>query len=163
MSMGLAIVRSTNERIVLWLASGGGVGFLPYIPGTLGTLVGVPISLALNRLAASEPLAAIAALAALVVLAIGLAHRAARILAMKDPGIIVVDEIAGFALASFMTESVVGLVVAFVFFRFFDIAKVSPAARFEAFSGGAGIVLDDMVAGFYTFLLLRLFSAASWI
>jgi phosphatidylglycerophosphatase A len=154
-------MRQTARRIILILASGAGVGFSPYVPGTLGTLVAVPVSLAVNRLAEIEPVIALFALAGLTLIAIAVAGRAARILAMKDPQIVVIDEIAGFALANFLTNSVSGLVVAFVLFRIFDIAKVFPASRLETLPGGAGIVLDDIAAGLYTFLVLRLLALVS--
>jgi phosphatidylglycerophosphatase A len=153
--------RSITQRIIILLASGGGVGFLPRIPGTLGTVIAIPISLALNRLAAIDPFTAAVTLAALVLVAIVLADQAARVLERKDPPIVVIDEIAGFALANFMTGGTIGLIIAFVFFRFFDIAKVFPADRLEALPGGVGIVLDDIMAGLYTFVILRLLSATS--
>ena len=153
-------MRRTTRNITLLLASGGGVGFLPYIPGTLGTLIAIPVSLAINRVAASEPFLAAGALLGLTLLAIGLADQAARILGTKDPQIVVIDEIAGFAAANFLTDSTTGLVLAFVLFRFFDIAKISPARQLETLPGGAGIVLDDMIAGLYTFVILRLLSSS---
>ena len=153
----------TTRNIFLLLASGGGVGFLPHIPGTLGTLIAIPLSLGLNHLAATDTLTAAVALGGLVLVAIALAGRAAQILEKKDPPVVVVDEIAGFALANFMTEGITALILAFVLFRFFDIAKVFPAARLEALPGGAGIVLDDIMAGLYTFLILRLLSSTSLI
>ena len=156
-------MRRTRRNIILLLASGGGVGFLPYFPGTLGTLIAIPLSLGLNRLAATDASTAAFALAGLMLIAISLADQAARILGAKDPQIVVIDEIAGFALANFLTDSTIGLILAFVLFRFFDIAKVFPASRLEALPGGAGIVLDDIMAGSYTFLILRLLSSASLI
>lgn len=147
-------------KFVLLLASGAGVGFLPGIPGTFGTLVGLPVSLALNRLAIAHPLLAIAGLVALVFVAMVIADQAARILNAKDPQIIVIDEIAGFALANFLSDSVAAVVIAFVLFRLFDIAKVYPARRLESLPGGAGVVLDDVLAGLYVFVILRLLTWA---
>lgn len=154
-------MRRTARYITLLLASGGGVGYLPYMPGTWGTLVAIPFSLAVNRLATGELVLAVGALFGLMLVAIVLANQAGRLLATKDPQIVVVDEIAGFAAANFLTDSTTGLILAFVLFRFFDIAKVFPARQLEALPGGAGIVLDDMIAGVYTFLILRLLSLAA--
>jgi len=123
--------------------------------------VGIPVSLAVNRLAAITPTWAIFTLLGLTLIGIGLADRAAQILAKKDPAAVVIDEIAGFALANFLSSSMTGLILAFVLFRFFDIAKVFPAAQLEALPGGAGIVLDDIMAGLYTFLILRLLANAN--
>jgi phosphatidylglycerophosphatase A len=148
----------TGRNIILFLASGFGTGYLPYCPGTFGTLIALPISLIVNRIALEEPWLGAISLAGLAAIALWLGDQAARILGTKDPQTVTIDEIAGFALANFLTVSLAGLVIAFVLFRFFDIAKIFPARRLEALPGGAGIVLDDMLAGLYSFLLLRLLS-----
>jgi phosphatidylglycerophosphatase A len=148
----------TGRNIILFLASGFGTGYLPHCPGTFGTLIALPVSLIVNRIALDEPWLGAISLAGLAVIAVWLADQAAYILGTKDPQTVTIDEIAGFALASFLTVSLAGLVIAFVLFRFFDIAKIFPARRLEALPGGAGIVLDDMLAGLYTFLILRLLS-----
>lgn len=154
----LAFMHRASEKIVLLLASGGGAGYLPHCPGTFGTVIGVPVSLLVNRIASQEAWLGAITLAALTAIAIGLADQAARILGKKDPQAITIDEIAGFTLASFLTVSSAGLVLAFLLFRFFDIAKIFPARRLEMLPGGTGIVLDDVVAGLYTFVILRLLS-----
>ena len=148
----------SGPNITLLLASGFGTGYLPYCPGTFGTLVALPVSLVVNRIARDEPWIAALSLAVFAAIAAWLAGRAANILKSKDPRTVTIDEIAGFALANFLTVGLPGFVIAFVLFRFFDIAKIFPARRLEALPGGAGIVLDDMLAGLYTFLLLRLLS-----
>ena len=145
------------------LASGGGIGFSPFFPGTLGTLSAIPVALAINGLGVGYPLAALTVLVGLILFAVWLSDRAAKILGVKDPQIIVIDEIAGFAVAAFLTNTLPGLIAAFVLFRFFDIAKVYPASKLESLPGGAGIVLDDIMAGLYTFLILRVLSYTSLI
>lgn len=68
----------------------------------------------------------------------------------EDPGLIVIDEVAGYAVALlFVQPSISALLIAFVFFRLFDIVKIQPARLVENIGGGAGIVLDDIVAGIY--------------
>jgi len=121
------------------------------------------VALAINGLAVGHPLAALTGLVGLILFAVWLSDQAAKILGLKDPQIIVIDEIAGFAVAAFLTSALPGLIVAFVLFRFFDIAKVYPASRLESLPGGAGIVLDDIMAGLYTFLIVRVLSYASLI
>jgi phosphatidylglycerophosphatase A len=152
-----------KRSVIVFLASGCGIGFAPYFPGTLGTLIAIPLALVLNRFAAVHLTASAAALTGLIVFAIWVSQMAANILQAKDPQIIVIDEIAGFAVAAFLTETLSGLILAFVLFRFFDIAKVFPASKLEQLPGGAGIVLDDIMAGIYTFLILRLSSHAGLI
>ena len=70
---------------------------------------------------------------------------------------IVIDEMVGFMVANFMAPRSAMLVgVAFILFRLLDIAKVYPLSRLERLPGGAGIVLDDVMAGLYVFGILRL-------
>jgi phosphatidylglycerophosphatase A len=84
---------------------------------------------------------------------------AADMLSAKDPSVIVIDEIAGFLLANFNAPAgLMPLLLAFVLFRLFDIVKVYPASYLQELSGGSGIVLDDMVAGLYTFAIIQLLS-----
>ena len=75
----------------------------------------------------------------------------------KDCPKIVIDEVAGFLLANFFSPpQLKPVALAFLLFRFFDIIKVFPAARAERISGGLGVILDDLIAGLYTFVILRL-------
>jgi len=146
---------------MLLFATGFGVGYLPRLPGTAGTLLAVPLSLGLNALASISLPIAVLTLAAAICCAIWLSTGAALILEQKDPPVIVIDEIVGFMVANFMAPlGVIPLGVAFLLFRFFDIAKVYPLSRLEKLPGGAGIVLDDVMAGLYVFGILRL--VLSW-
>ena len=130
---------------------------MPIFPGTVGTLVAIPFSLGLNRLAEFSPPIATIALVGAIFCAIALATKAARLLQQKDPGIIVVDEIVGFLLGNFSAPMTLPVMLAsFLLFRFFDIAKVFPASQLERIPRGAGIVLDDIMAGIYTLAAVRL-------
>ena len=148
----LAISRSPT----LILASCAGVGLLPWAPGTWGTLAGLPLSLAINRLALTEPVVAGGAVIGLTILAVLVADRAARLVGVKDPSIIVIDEIAGFTLANFQSGTPAVVITAFVLFRLFDIAKAFPGRKLEALPGGVGIVSDDILAGLYTLVIVNL-------
>jgi phosphatidylglycerophosphatase A len=118
----------------------------------------IPISLGLNRVAAHvSVLVAGMVLVVAIVSAIALATQAADLLRQKDPGIIVIDEVVGYLLGNFAAPMTLSaLLASFLLFRFFDIAKVFPASQLERFPGGAGIVLDDIMAGIYTFAVMRL-------
>ena len=127
---------------------------LPRAPGTWGTLVGgVPAYLAL---AALPPLLAGAGGVALVLLAVVVAGRAERALGVHDPGVITIDEVAGFLVTMAGAPAEPRYVVAgFVLFRVFDIVKPFPANRIDRqLPGGWGTVLDDCVAGLYGWLVL---------
>jgi phosphatidylglycerophosphatase A len=89
------------------------------------------------------------------------AGRAERILGETDPGVVVVDEIAGQLVAlCFLPVSVPVLVAAFVLFRVLDVLKPWPARRLESLPGGSGIMADDLLVGVYANLLLH--GLATW-
>ena len=149
---------------MLFCATGAGAGYFPRMPGTMGTVVAIPFSLGLNWIATSHFWLALFILFAAIVFAIWSADEAAKILKQKDPQRVVIDEIVGFLLANFsMPASTVALLCSFALFRFFDIAKVFPINRIERLPGGAGIVLDDVMAGFYALICLRVISGFGWL
>ena len=94
-------------------------------------------------------------LVAVVVLGTWAAHLAERRLGGKDPGAIVIDEVAGMTLSVVvlpLTPAV--LFVAFVLFRIFDVVKPEPARVSQRLSGGLGVMVDDLFAGLYALVLL---------
>ena len=130
----------------------------------MGSLVAVPISLTLNRLAETAPMFALILLVGLTFGAIKISTIAAEILHAKDPQIIVADEIVGFMIANFLTPlRWAPVLLGFLLFRIFDIAKVYPAARLEKLPGGLGIVLDDVLAGVYAFVIVQTFIYWRWL
>ena len=136
-----------------------GVGYSPLAPGTCGSLVGLGIFLLL----ASLPLQV---LAIIVVTWAGIwaASRVERILGLKDPGKVVVDEVAGQMIALLPVWAFangpykLAIIISFTLFRLFDIFKPYPARKFESLRGGLGIMADDLVAGVYAALVLSLFA-----
>lgn len=83
------------------------------------------------------------------------AHVVERALGDKDPGVIVVDEVAGMTLSVLaLPLTLPVLLVAFVLFRIFDVVKPFPANRAQALSGGLGVMIDDLIAGLYTLLVV---------
>ena len=145
------------QKVVLLCATGAGVGYVPVVPGTVGTLAAIPLSACLNRLADISLLAAGTILVLAILCAISFAGKAADILRQKDPGVIVIDEIVGYLLANFAVPiSTRNLLMTFVLFRFFDITKIFPASRLEQLPGGVGIVADDLMAGLYSLAVMGL-------
>jgi phosphatidylglycerophosphatase A len=142
----------------LLAATGGGAGYARRFPGTLGTCLAIPCSLVLNQLAIHTVYGGVLVLVGFTALAIWLSGKAAAFLVhKKDPQVIVIDEIAGFLIANFLNQPKLSSVaLAFILFRFFDIVKLFPAAQAEELPSGFGIVLDDAVAGVYTFAILQL-------
>jgi phosphatidylglycerophosphatase A len=146
-----------RNKFILFAATGARAGYFPLFPGTIGTLVAIPISIFLNRLASVAIWPALLALVLAVFCAISIATRASQILRQKDPGLIVIDEVVGFMVANFHApERATPIILSFILFRFFDIAKFYPTGRLERLPNGSGIVLDDIMAGVYTFAIIQL-------
>jgi phosphatidylglycerophosphatase A len=136
-----------RDRLVKWIASGFGAGLVPVAPGTAGSLLGVGYWWLLTR---ASPWAYWLVFAAGVVFAVWCAGEAAELLRKPDPPCVVIDEIAVMPLVL----AGVGMhpwqiVVGFLWFRLFDIWKPTPVRQAQAFSGGLGIVLDDLLAACY--------------
>jgi Phosphatidylglycerophosphatase A and related proteins len=143
-----------NEKIIKLLATGFGSGLSPFAPGTIGTLVGIPVCLVcLPLIWPARFLCAIV----LSALAIFISGRAEIIYQKKDDQRIVIDEIAGFQVAM-LPVAITGLhlLVAFVLFRIFDIWKPFPIRNLQELPGGWGVVIDDVVAGIYAGVLMML-------
>jgi phosphatidylglycerophosphatase A len=135
------------------VATGLGSGYSPLAPGTAGSLVGVLLFLPLAGLAWPVQLAATTALTLVGVLAAG---RAARLVGRKDPGLVVVDEVAGQWITFLaLPFTPVTALAGFLLFRVMDILKPWPARDLERLPGGFGIMADDVAAGIYAQLLLR--------
>lgn len=133
-----------------------GVGYLPLMPGTYGSLVAVGIFLGFTRLATGSALVALVLVSIVVVTFAGIwaASRTEALANRKDPRKIVVDEVAGqlislFPLTLFAHWSIVAVIISFILFRFFDIVKPYPARRLEGLKGGLGVMCDDLIAGVY--------------
>lgn len=137
------------------LATGCYVGRFPIAPGTLGSLIGILVAWGFSLLI--WPLAIVATLV-LVLVAVWIAREAENHLQRKDPGCIVIDEIAGQCIALLCLPLTLGTCVAgFFLFRLFDIAKPPPARYLERrLSGGWGVVMDDVAAGIMAHIVLRL-------
>jgi len=135
-----------------------GAGRAPIVPGTVGTLAAVPLAvLAEHFLPAWGFLAAALGIAILGVWASGVA---ARVMAVRDPGQVVIDEVAGyFVTLLFLPAGAWTLLLGFILFRAMDIIKPQPARWAEGLPGGWGIVADDLIAGVYANLALRLLGA----
>lgn len=142
------------RHVVMCLATGCYLGRIPFAPGTWGSLLGIPLAYGLSLLPWSL---SIPVFVLFVVAAVGIAHLAERQLGQKDPGSIVIDEVAGQCLAlMFIPLTAFTCIAAFLLFRLFDIAKPPPARYLEKrFSGGLGIVLDDLAAGIMAHIVLR--------
>ena len=94
------------------------------------------------------------ALAAVVAVGIWASHRVEEMLGRKDPGVIVIDEVAGMMVAVLLLPHTPGVLLsAFLLFRLLDIWKPFPAREAQALRGGVGVVVDDLIAGVYALVL----------
>ncbi|HUF49152.1 MAG TPA: phosphatidylglycerophosphatase A [Vicinamibacterales bacterium] len=141
------------NRLATILATSGGAGYVPVAPGTAGSAVGVGIYL----LAADRGVVTLGVLTALITLAgIWAADRAIVLFSNRDPGPVVIDEVAGQLVALLGTGADwTGALAGFLLFRAFDIIKPWPVGRLEALPGGVGIMADDLMAGLYANLVLQ--------
>ena len=132
-----------------------GTGLSPLVPGTAGTLGTVPLVLVLWW-AGSWPLHVLMTVA-IVLIGIWASGDAERRYGRKDPGAIVIDETAGYLVATLAFPLTWWhLLGSFALFRAFDILKPWPAGRLERLPGAYGIMIDDLFAGLYANLVLRL-------
>lgn len=144
-----------RAQITEAIATAGYVGYIPFAPGTFGAAIGCLIYLAVPYI----PVAMIfIGLAGFIAFSVWIAGEAEKILNSKDPGCVIIDEIAGMMVTFFaLPRSVYIGIAGFVIFRFFDILKPFPIKWMEKkFSGGFGVVIDDVAAGVISNIVLRL-------
>jgi phosphatidylglycerophosphatase A len=136
------------------LGTGFGSGYAPVAPGTAGSAVG--LLLFWWPLATWGLPAQVAATLVVFVAGIVAAGQVARRAGHEDPGIVVVDEIVGMWVSLLaLPFTPVTAVAGFVLFRIMDVVKPWPARSLERLHGGLGIMADDVMAGVYANLLLR--------
>ena len=157
--------RTLTEHLVLLLATGLGTGRSPWAPGTVGSGLGlawawvvasIPHSFSTDSSTGLPVLGLLATLTAAAA-AIPVCTRACRLLDLKDPGQVVLDEIVAVPLVfgcGLLPTDLPSLISGFVIFRVFDILKPPPIRRFERLPEGVGVVADDMIAGLYAGLAL---------
>jgi len=141
-------------KTALILATWFGTGLMPWVPGTCGSVAAIPLVL-VGRLGTAWSLSA---LTGIIVIALWSSHRAQELLGKEDPSEVVIDEAAGMAVTFFLVPlSWTNLILGFFIFRVFDVVKPWPARQMERLHGGLGIVADDLMAGIYAHLAMRVF------
>jgi phosphatidylglycerophosphatase A len=156
------ISRPPDARFLLahpahFIALGFGAGLSPRAPGTVGTLVALPLYWALAQVL--PPLAIAFVAIPLFFLGIWACDVTGRDLGVQDHGAMVWDEIVAFLpLAAFASASLALQLVAFGLFRLFDIWKPFPIRELEKrVQGGLGVMIDDVVAAAYAYLAFVIF------
>ncbi len=160
------------------VATAGGIGRVPFAPGTFGAMLGLPLSLATAAAAGwlasragsaswAAPVLEALIVAAICVIGIPICSRAAALLGRKDPGAIVLDEVASMPLTLLVVpaeaRTPLALAVAFVLLRIFDIGKPFPCRQLEHLPSGLGIMADDWGAAAWTAACLAVARWQLWI
>ena len=146
-------MRTRRQRLGRLLASSFGVGFIPILPGTLASVVGLVLYLFVRASLFSY----LITVSVIFLVGVASSRSALQTTEEKDPSWIVIDEVLGMMISLFaIPPKVPFLVLGFVLFRLFDSLKVPPLDYFETLKGEWGILLDDVGAGIYANLLLQL-------
>ena len=138
--------------VALALATSGGVGYIPFAPGTFGSLAGL---LLWWLLPGSLPVQ-LTVIVAIFILGSWSGSVAERHFATTDPGPVVIDEVLGMLVTLFLNPvGWIGAILGFLLFRASDIIKPYPANKLEQLHGGVGVMADDLMAAIYANLALR--------
>lgn len=140
--------------MALIISSWFGSGLAPILPGTIGSLAGLPFVIVLSSLGAVYTGIFILIIIPLAIWASAVSQ---RLLSRNDPPEVVIDEVAGIFLSLFLLPpSWLNIILGFFLFRIFDILKPFPIGFIDRnMKGGLGIVLDDILAGIYANICLR--------
>ncbi len=144
-----------TSKLFVGLATGGYIGLIPFAPGTFGSFLGIPLFYFMSSL---PLLTAFSFMVVFILFSIWVAGKAEKSLQAKDPGCIVIDEIAGMGVTFLAIPFNLYLAICgFLVFRFFDILKPFPVSYLEKrFTGGTGVVLDDVAAGVMSNVVLQI-------
>lgn len=143
--------------VALALATSGGVGYIPFAPGTFGSLAGL---LLWWLLPGTLPIQ-LTVIVAIFILGSWSGSVAERHFASTDPGPVVIDEVLGMLVTLFLNPvGWGGAILGFLLFRASDIIKPYPANKLEQLHGGVGVMADDLMAAIYANLALRAILAA---
>lgn len=134
-----------RRSLIILLSSGLGLGFIPKVPGTFGTALGLFLAV----LAPDN----IYLVLGLIVLGIWASQEAEKVFAEHDSPKIVIDEVAGYLIAAYNRHGYY-LIVAFILFRILDILKPPPIRQLQKLPGGLGVMADDLAAGLATNLVI---------
>ena len=151
------------KRLALFVATGGYVGYVPIAPGTFGSALGLGLLWGMRPF--GDVRLDIVVIVIVLVLGVWSGSVAERYAGRVDPGIVVIDEVAGMLITMLLIPvTAISVVAGFLVFRALDILKPWPARRLERLPGGFGIMADDVMAAVYGNLVMHGLSAvaAGW-
>lgn len=143
-----------KEKILKNIATLTFVGYSPIAPGTAGTLVTI---IFIYLFKPSTPMLLLLIVISFII-GVTASGSAEKTFQKKDCSHIIIDEFVGTLITVlFLPQTTVNLILAFLFFRVFDIVKPPPARQFEdLFKGGLGVMMDDVAAGIYANIAVHL-------
>jgi phosphatidylglycerophosphatase A len=145
------------RTLITFIATGAYAGYVPFVPGTVGSIVGVMLGLLLIPVWNRSPAAFLMLFTVVFTAACRIAGAAEKLAGEHDSSTIVIDEIFGMIAAMFLIPAGwLWLLTAFALFRILDVVKPWPASFFDRMHGGAGVMLDDLISGIYANLVLQL-------
>jgi len=146
-----------SDRLVRLFSTFFGIGNLPLAPGSMASIAGVLICVLLQ----SSVLLYGAVFGVITLLGFWSCGRMEALLNEEDPSSVVIDEVSGVMIAFFLLPLTPAVMwTAFFLFRAFDMFKIYPVNKFEEIPGGAGIMMDDVIAGIYTNIVMQI--AVRW-
>ncbi len=129
------------------------IGYSPFAPGSMASLAGAILAVLMHQTIVLY----ILVFAAVTAIGFKVSGPMEKIVGKEDPGCVVIDEVSGILIAFFllpMTPAVIW--TAYFLFRAFDMFKIYPVCKFEEIRGGKGIMMDDIVAGIYTGVIMHI-------
>lgn len=152
---------SFSEKVALFLASSFYLGKFPIAPGTVGTLGAIPFFYLYWD---KGLLVQFSITMSVILVGIWASHTVSQKFEDKDPSFVTVDEIAGYMITMFginpqdyqINQLITYFILGFIIFRIVDILKPPPIKLVEKYPMGVGIVLDDVLAGVYSWAVLHL-------
>lgn len=142
-----------NDRISKILATFFYLGYVPPASGSVASAAAAVICFLLRGHIAFY----VVLFVALTAIGFVVSDRMEKMVKKKDPSCVVIDEVSGAMIAFFMLPATPAVIItAFFLFRAFDMFKIYPANKFECIPGGAGIMLDDIMAGIYTNIIMHI-------
>jgi phosphatidylglycerophosphatase A len=150
------MTKKTSSTFATLIATWFGCGFVPKAPGTVGAIGGLIPAVLFLHFMQLHPVWLLLPAVILAGPGIWAAEVVATTRQLKDPQIVVIDEVLGvwITLAAATTLNWKSVLAAFILFRIFDITKPQPVRALERLPGGTGIVADDLMAGIYAGLVL---------
>jgi phosphatidylglycerophosphatase A len=142
------------NRLALFVGTCAYIGYVPVAPGTFGSAAGLLLLWAIRTVGDTR----VEVVGILLVLALGVWASAGteRHTGRVDPGIVVIDEVAGMLITmAFIPATVINAIAAFLIFRVLDIVKPWPARQLERLPHGFGVMADDAMAAVYGNLIMH--------